>query len=124
MTDRAHVAIAVIGMFQSGKSTTCGRLLYELGGISERDLARLKQVAIKYATESSKYAYFMYTTPDEKVADSTINFHNHRELFTDSFHYTIIDVPGYTKFIKNMIRGASQADIAMLIVPANQGLLR
>src|SRR5260221_1986111 len=115
-----QLKIVIVGHVDHGKSTFVGRLFHDTGSLPEGKLEQLQKIAERRGTPF-EWANLMDALQSERDQNITIDtaqiwFH------TSKRQYVIIDAPGHKEFLKNMVTGAANADAALLLIDAHEGV--
>lgn len=117
---REDMSIVIVGHVDHGKSTIIGHLLADTKSLPEGKLEQVREQCRRNA-RPFEYAFLLDALKDEQAQGITID--SARCFFkTEKRNYIIIDAPGHIEFLKNMVTGASRAEVALLVIDASEGV--
>lgn len=118
--DEESLKFVIVGHIDHGKSTLIGRMLYDTNSLPEGKIEEIREICRNLGKEI-EFGYVMDHLEEER--DQGITIDTAQTFFnTEKRSYVIIDAPGHVEFLRNMITGASQAEAAILIIDAEEGI--
>ncbi len=120
--NRTKISLVMVGHVDHGKSTLIGRILADTNSVARDKMEELKK-ASKNTGNELEFAFLLDHLREEREQGITID--TTQTFFqTENREYQIIDAPGHVEFVKNMITGTAQANSAVLIVDAVEGVMQ
>src|SRR5437868_4256524 len=113
--------VVFVGHVDHGKSTLIGRILHDTNSLPDGKLEQIQKACAEEGMEF-EFAFLLDALLEEQEQNITIDT-TQIPFRTPRREYAIIDTPGHKEFLKNMITGASNADAAVLVIAANEGVL-
>lgn len=120
MEEKNVLKFVIVGSVDHGKSTLIGRLLFDTHSLPLEKIEEMKKIS-RDLNRKTEFAFLLDHLQEEREQGITIDT---TQMFfkTPEREYVIIDAPGHVEFVKNMITGASQAEAAILIIDADEGI--